>query len=45
MAIAITLAQYLSTHEIDYDLLTHKPTQSSTDTAQASQISGGSVVS
>ena len=43
MAIAMTLEQYLSDHDIDYDVLTHKATQSSLETAQASHVSGGSV--
>ncbi len=40
MAIAMTLERYLSDHGVDYDVLTHKPTQSSMETAQESHISG-----
>jgi Ala-tRNA(Pro) deacylase len=40
MAIALTLQQYLTQHGIEYDLLPHTPTQSSTRTAETSHVSG-----
>lgn len=40
MAIAITVQQYLADHDIEYDTVTHGSTQSSSETAQASRISG-----
>lgn len=43
MAIAITLKQYLSDNDIEYDTLTHSYTLSSTKTAQASHIPGSRI--
>lgn len=40
MAIAPTLRTFLAEKQIEYDLLTHEPTPSSSRTAQASGISG-----
>jgi Ala-tRNA(Pro) deacylase len=40
MAIALTLQQYLTQHGIQYDLLPHAPTLSSTRTAEASHVPG-----
>jgi Ala-tRNA(Pro) deacylase len=40
MAIALTLQQYLTQHGIQYDLLQHPPTLSSTRTAEASHVPG-----
>ena len=41
MAIALTLQQYLSDHEIDYELMTHELTKSASETAQASHVPVG----
>jgi Ala-tRNA(Pro) deacylase len=38
MAVAITLEQYLSDHNIDYKLVEHKATSSTLDSAKASHI-------
>ncbi len=38
MAIAITVQEYLSKNGIEYDTLSHPPTQSSMETAQSSQV-------
>jgi Ala-tRNA(Pro) deacylase len=43
MAIAITLKQYLSDHDITYDALNHRHTASSMMTAQESHISGSRI--
>ena len=43
MAIAITLKQYLSDNEIEYDALVHSYTASSLMTAQESHISGSRI--
>ena len=43
MALAITLQEYLSSHEIEFDLLTHAPAPTSNRTAQASHVSGDKV--
>ena len=40
MAIAPTLERYLASKHIDYDLIKHQPTISSTRTAEACRISG-----
>ncbi len=40
MAIAITLQQYLDNSDIDYELLSHPYSQSSSETARVGQISG-----
>jgi len=40
MAIAITLQQYLDDSDIDYELISHPYTQSSSETAQAGHFSG-----
>lgn len=40
MAIATTLEQYLSDNGVDYDVVTHAPTQSASQTAQVSHIPG-----
>ena len=40
MAIAITLKRYLADQGIDYEVVTHRPTLSSSQTAQASHVSG-----
>ncbi len=40
MGMAITLQQYMDLHEVDYDVLMHKPTMTSSHTAQSSHISG-----
>src|SRR5579859_2386784 len=40
MAIALTLEQYLTKHGIQYNLLPHRPTVSSTRTAEASHVPG-----
>ena len=43
MAIALKLEQYLTRHGIQYDLLPHTPTLSSTRTAEASHVPGDRV--
>jgi Ala-tRNA(Pro) deacylase len=40
MSIAPTLQQYLVARNINFDVITHEPTQSSSRTAEASRISG-----
>lgn len=40
MSIAPTLQQYLTARNVQYDVITHEPTLSSTRTAEASRISG-----
>ena len=40
MSIAPTLQQYLAARNVQYDVITHEPTLSSTRTAEASRISG-----
>jgi len=40
MGIAITLEEYLKDHYIDYDLITHKLTGSSSETAEMGHIPG-----
>lgn len=40
MGIALTLQQYLDDRHIDYDVLTHKRTHCSQDTAHASRVPG-----
>ncbi|MDP6388367.1 MAG: YbaK/EbsC family protein [Alphaproteobacteria bacterium] len=40
MAIAITLKEYLADRGVDYDVVTHAPTGSSSQTAQVSHIPG-----
>ena len=40
MGVALTLQQYLDDQDIEYDVMTHKKTHSSSGTAEASQIPG-----
>ena len=40
MSIAPTLQKYLASEDIEYDVIAHRPTMSSSDTAQACHISG-----
>ncbi len=40
MAIAITLEQYLSERQVDFDVVQHHPTWSASQTAQAAHVSG-----
>jgi len=40
MAIALTLKQYLEDHDIDYEVMSHKKTGTSSLTAEASHIPG-----
>lgn len=40
MGIALTLQQYLDDHDVEYDLMTHKRTGSSADTAEAGGVPG-----
>jgi Ala-tRNA(Pro) deacylase len=40
MSIATTIEQYLTDQGVEYDVLAHRPTQSSSETAQASHVSG-----
>jgi len=40
MAIATTLQEYLSAHDVDYDLVPHPYTVTSTETAQAAHVPG-----
>ncbi len=43
MGIAITLREYLDSSDVQYDVLEHAPTGSSSETAQASDISGDQI--
>src|SRR6266567_8683367 len=43
MAIASTLQKYLADRNIEYDVIPHERTMSSTHTAQACRISGNSI--
>lgn len=43
MSIAPTLQRYLAAESIQYDVIPHEPTMSSTRTAEACQISGNSL--
>ena len=43
MALAITLQQYLADQNIPYEVITHRPTISSSMTAEASHVSGDCV--
>jgi Ala-tRNA(Pro) deacylase len=43
MAIALTLQKYLAAKGIRYDLVTHNPTRSSTETAEACHVPGDRV--
>lgn len=43
MAIAMTVQQYLSDHGIEYDAVSHRPTESSMETAQSSHVKSGQV--
>lgn len=43
MAIANTLRRYMDSQHIDYDVIAHAPTSTSTRTAQASHVSGDRV--
>lgn len=40
MAIALTLQQYLDDKCVDYDVMTHEPTQTSSQAAEASHVPG-----
>lgn len=40
MAIATSVQKYLAAHGVDYDTVSHRPTQSSSETAQASHVDG-----
>ena len=40
MTIAITLKRYLDDQGVDYEVVTHRPTMTSSRTAQASHVSG-----
>ena len=40
MAIALTLKEYLTNNEIDYDVITHKPTSSTMATAEVAHVPG-----
>ena len=40
MTLAVTLQRYLADHGIDYDVVTHRPTMSSSQTAEASHVPG-----
>ncbi len=43
MAIAMTVQQYLSDHGIEYDAVSHPPTQSSAETAQSSHVKSSQI--
>ena len=43
MALAITLQEYLTDQNIAYEVITHRPTMSSSATAEASHVSGDCV--
>lgn len=43
MALAMTLQEYLTDRNIPYEVITHRPTMSSSMTAQASHVSGDCV--
>ena len=43
MAIAMTVQQYLSDRGVEYDTLTHTPTDSSMATAESSHVTGASL--
>ncbi len=43
MAIAMTVRQYLADQGVEYDTVTHRRTQSSSETAQASHINGDQI--
>ena len=40
MALATTLQDYLTDRKVDYEVITHRPTMSSSSTAEASHVSG-----
>ncbi len=40
MSIALTIKKYLEDHDVTFDVVTHKATGSSSDTAHASHVSG-----
>ena len=40
MALAMTLEQYLADRKVAYDVITHRPTASSSSTAEASHVPG-----
>jgi Ala-tRNA(Pro) deacylase len=44
MAIAPTLARYLSQHHVDYDVVAHAPTRSSMQTAEQAHVPGDRLV-
>ena len=44
MTIAPTLQKYLADHDVAYDLVSHRPTESSLRTAEASHIPGNRLV-
>ena len=44
MAIALTLQKYLAAKNIRYDLMRHKPTNSSMETAEVCHVSGDCIV-
>ena len=43
MAIAMTISDYLADHDVNYDVLVHPHTASSSESAQASHVSGSRV--
>ena len=43
MALATTLQNYLTAQNIAYEVITHRPTTSSSSTAEASHVSGDCV--
>lgn len=43
MAIAATITQYLADHDIEYDVVTHRPTMTSMETAECAHVPGDSV--
>ncbi len=40
MTLAVTLQRYLADQDIQYDVVTHRPTVSSSQTAEASHVPG-----
>jgi Ala-tRNA(Pro) deacylase len=40
MAMAITLQQFMNLHDVDYDVVMHRPTATSSHTAQSSHVPG-----
>lgn len=43
MAIAMTVSDYLADHDVNYDVLTHQHTITSSESAQASHVPGSRV--